>query len=95
MSKLNPTGVLHSGDDVTSPMSFTPNDPGHISVSLHLSSESFNTLNQLADASGTSIGDVIAKAFILYKAAAQASREGKAVGIAPTPDVLETEFVGF
>jgi hypothetical protein len=34
------------------------------------------------------------KALGLYKLAEEAKREGKAVGIAETPDSLETEFVG-
>jgi hypothetical protein len=38
--------------------------------------------------------DLISKAIALYTEAADATRKGKAVGIAPTADVLETEFVG-
>jgi hypothetical protein len=95
MTKLNPTGVLHSSDNFTSPVTFSASDSGHINVCLQLSHQSFATLDELAHSSGSSMAEVIAKAFVLYKAAAEASHQGKAVGIAPTPDVLETEFVGF
>jgi hypothetical protein len=37
---------------------------------------------------------VFRKALALYKLAREATKEGKAVGVAATPDVLETEFEG-
>jgi hypothetical protein len=95
MSQFNTKGVLHSPDGVTSPVTYGVDGSGYFSVCLKMSPESFADLDRLARASGTPLDDVISKAFILYKAAADASRSGKAVGIAPTPDVLETEFIGF
>ena len=43
---------------------------------------------------GDSLSDLFRKAIGLYKLAEEEKREGKAVGIATTPDSLETEFVG-
>ncbi len=94
MTKFDTENVLHSRDGITSPVCVTPGD-SDVTVSLHMSYQSLTTLDQLAKAGGTTLGDVISKAFILYEASADASRQGKAVGIAANPDVLETEFVGF
>jgi hypothetical protein len=60
-----------------------------------MSPKAFDKLEELARASGESLEKVISKAFALYAEAADATRSGKTVGIASTPDVLETEFVGF
>jgi hypothetical protein len=92
---LNPPGVLQSADESTPPVAIFVGYSGSFSLSLQMSPEAFSSLEQLAHTTGSSIEDVISKAFILYEAAALASRQGKAVGIAPSPDVLETEFVGF
>jgi hypothetical protein len=43
---------------------------------------------------GDSPSDLFRKALGLYKLAEEAKREGKVVGIAATPNCLETEFVG-
>ncbi|MBV8312360.1 MAG: hypothetical protein JO344_18410 [Planctomycetaceae bacterium] len=64
-------------------------------LSLSISPEAFNRLGELAEAPGKSWDEVISKAFVLYMEAVDASRKGKAVGIAPTADVLETQFIGF
>lgn len=60
-----------------------------------MSPEAFNKLAELAEAPGKSWDEVISKAFVLYMEAADADRKGKAVGIAPTADVLEIQFIGF
>jgi hypothetical protein len=80
---------------MTSFRSEDADDSGHLIVSLKMSTESVESLNRLAQALGSPLEDVIAKSFLLYKAAAEANLQGKAVGIAPSADVLETEFVGF
>ena len=49
----------------------------------------------MAQATGDDWTDVIRKALGLYKAAVDAHREGKAVGVTADPSVLDTEFVGF
>ena len=51
-------------------------------------------LNELMSRTGDSPSSLFRKALGLYKLAEEANREGKAVGIASTPDALETEFVG-
>jgi hypothetical protein len=73
----------------------TKDDSGHIFLSLRMSPEAFESLERIAERTHVKLDDVVAKAFILYQEAAEASSQGKAVGIAPNPDVLETEFVGF
>ena len=62
---------------------------------MRISSETLASLERLARLGGSSLPDVIAKAFILYETAADASRSGKAVGIASHADILDVEFVGF
>jgi hypothetical protein len=92
---LDSTGVLVSGDGITSPVATAIDDSGCFLLSLRMSADALISLDRLAETTGSTLEDVISKAFILYEAAALASSQGKAVGIAPTPDVLETEFVGF
>ncbi len=94
-SNLDPTGVLRSPDDATSPVALGLGGRDQIDLQLSVSQETFDALGALAVASRSNLGDVISKAFVLYQAAAAADREGKAVGIAPTADALETQFVGF
>ena len=51
-------------------------------------------LDQLMQQSGDSPAELFHKALALYKLAKDAIRDGKDVGIASTPDCLETRFVG-
>lgn len=64
-------------------------------IVLDLSPEASGVLNDLLNRTGDSPDDLFRKALSLYKAAQDAHREGKAVGVAESPDALETEFVGF
>jgi hypothetical protein len=43
---------------------------------------------------GKPIGEIVAGALGLFVLTLKAHQEGKAVGVATSPDVLETEFVG-
>ena len=95
MTTVHASELLRSADGVTSPVACAQGEGDRLVLSLSMSSEGVDRLAQLARSSGKSLEDVISKAFILYTEAAEASRKGKAVGIAPTPDVLETQFVGF
>jgi hypothetical protein len=61
---------------------------------LDLSAETTQALNELMSRTGDSPSDLFRKALGLYKLAEEAKREGKAVGVAETPDSLETKFVG-
>ena len=81
-------------DDGLSPLTMPADARGRVSGRLEMGPEAYRILKDLAEASGTPIGDVLSKSVLLYKAAADASREGKAVGIASSADALETEFVG-
>jgi len=94
MATLEAKDVLRSADGVTSPVGIS-RDGDRLILSLSMSPEAVNKLDQLARASGKSLDDVISKAFVLYTEAADANRKGKAVGVAATADVLETQFVGF
>ena len=91
-TSLDSKDALRSADGVTSPVG---KDRDRLLLSLSISPEAFNRLGELAEAPGKSWDEVISKAFVLYMEAADASRKGKAVGIAPTADVLETQFIGF
>ena len=94
-SDIDPKDLLKSADGVTPPVSFTRgNRPGRLLVSMEMSEGALDMLGELASATGQKVEDVIGKAFLLYKAAVDAHKEGKSVGVAPTSDVLETEFVG-
>jgi hypothetical protein len=63
-------------------------------VVLELSPELAAVLDEIKARTGDSPSDVFRKALGLYKLAEDAKREGKSVGIAETPEALETEFVG-
>jgi hypothetical protein len=93
-TSLDSKDVPRSADRVTSPVAISK-DGDRLLLSLSISPQAFNKLGELADAPGKSWDEVISKAFVLYMEAADASRKGKAVGIAPTADVLETQFIGF
>ncbi len=90
---MNSQEALRSADGVTSPVS-AAYSPGTYLVEMRMSDEVFGMLNRLAESSGQPLDAVIGKAFLLYKAAADARQDGKAVGVASSSDVLETEFVG-
>lgn len=63
-------------------------------ITLNLSLDAYMALIQLLCMTGESTDDLFRKAISLYKVAVEATQEGKAVGIATSPDVLETQFVG-
>lgn len=94
MTKLDPKDVLRSADGLTPPVSYSLDEHGRIGVYLGMSRQAFQDLIDLAESSGTPLEEIIGKAFLLYKCAAEAHRDGKAVGIAESAEVLETEFVG-
>lgn len=64
-------------------------------ITLDLRPEASRMLNDLMNLTESDAEDIFRKALALYKAAVDAHWEGKAVGVAASPDVLETEFVGF
>ena len=94
MTTLDPRNILQSADGITSAVALST-DGDRCFLSLSISPEAFDKLGELAEAPGKSWDEVISKAFALYMEAVDANRKGKAVGIAATADVLETEFIGF
>jgi predicted transcriptional regulator len=81
VSAINATGSLGNASVRTS-------------IAIELSPEAARSLNELMSRTGDSPSDLFRKALGLYKLAEEAKQKGKAVGIATTPEALETEFVG-
>jgi hypothetical protein len=52
-------------------------------------------LSDLAHKTGLSEGEVLRRALGMFKTAVDAKQQGKHVGVASTPDVLDIELVGF
>ena len=70
-------------------------DEGRHWLLIGLSAEADRQIEELALRTGDSKGDLINKALGFYKAASDAVRQGKFVGIADAEEELETEFTGF
>jgi len=66
----------------------------NLRITLDLTPEASRALEELTESTGQDVSVVFRKALALYKLAREATKEGKAVGVATTPDVLETEFEG-
>jgi hypothetical protein len=78
------------GVPLSPPIPFTPETP----FVIHLTREAADELNELMAQTGDTPTQLLRKALGLYKVTRQAIQEGKAVGIAETPDSLESQFVG-
>jgi hypothetical protein len=63
-------------------------------IRLNLSDHVRDVLNDLLDRTDGNPEDLFRKALALYRIAVEARAQGKSVGIARSPDALETEFVG-
>jgi hypothetical protein len=68
---------------------------GSTPFSIDLSPAAWVAFKNLVEETGESPGALIVKALGLYRLASAAKKEGKAVGVAPSPEDLETEFTGF
>ena len=68
--------------------------PQNIRITLELTPEAGKALDDLAESTGQDVSSLFRKSLALYKLAMEATKEGKAVGVAATPDVLETKFEG-
>lgn len=64
-------------------------------IQLRLRGAVIPAMNDLLGKTGDSPDDLMRKALALYKLSVDAHEDGKAVGVAASSDVLETEFVGF
>jgi len=65
-----------------------------VRITLDLTPEASTALNDLIDLTGQDMDVIFRKALALYKLAKEASRDGKSVGVATTPEALETKFEG-
>jgi hypothetical protein len=66
-----------------------------IERNLAMTPEAEKFLATLAARTGKSEGDVIRLALGMFKTAVDAKEQGKHVGVASSPDVLDIELVGF
>jgi hypothetical protein len=62
---------------------------------LVMTPEANQLLADLAQAAGTTEGDVLRMALGMFKVAVDSTKEGKHVGVTASPEALDLEFVGF
>jgi hypothetical protein len=77
---IGPDGRFHPADHSVFVLDFPP--------------ETTRQLDNLIRDAGGDATELFKRAIALYKLAKDAAREGKAVGVATSPDSLETQFVG-
>jgi predicted transcriptional regulator len=65
-----------------------------VRLSLQVSQELNQTLEEIADSTGTNLTDVIRQALALMKVAHDAKRNGRHLGIVSDARKLDTEIVG-
>lgn len=65
-----------------------------VQLSLDVSPELYQTLNDVAHKLNEDLADVLLKAIVLMEVAAEAKKEGKHIWIADDRQNLETEIVG-
>ncbi len=76
-------------------LSMTGTAKARIVRNLAMTPEADEFLADLARRTGLSEGDVLRLALGMFKTAVDAKQQGKHVGVAGTPDVLDIELVGF
>jgi hypothetical protein len=76
-------------------LSFGATATARIERSLAMTPEAGDFVADLARRTGLREGDVIRLALGMFKTAVDAKEQGKHVGVATTPDVLDLELVGF
>jgi hypothetical protein len=74
---------------------FTGTATARVVRNLAMTPEADEFLANLAQRTGLSEGDVLRLALGMFKTAVDAKQNGKHVGVASTPDVLDMELVGF
>ncbi len=82
-------------DTTTAAPSFRATTRDQIERNLAMSPEADDFLAELAHRTGLKEGEVIRLALILFKTAIDAKEQGKHVGIAEAPEMLDIELVGF
>jgi hypothetical protein len=78
-----------------SSISLTGTATARIERNLAMTPEAEKFLASLAARAGKSEGDVIRLALGMFRTALDAKEQGKHVGVASSPDVLDIELVGF
>jgi hypothetical protein len=76
-------------------LSFGGTAKARIVRNLAMTPEANEFLADLAQRTGLSEGDVLRLALGMFKTAVDAKQQGKHVGVASAPDVLDIELVGF
>ena len=87
-------GKTHEGT-TTGGLSIGGTAKARIVRNLAMTPEADEFLADLAQRTGLSEGDVLRLALGMFKTAVDAKQQGKHVGVASRPDVLDIELVGF
>ena len=80
---------------VSDRLSLTDKVTARIVRNLAMTPAAEEFLGDLARRTGLSEGEVLRLALGMFKTAVDAKQQGKHVGVASTPDVLDIELVGF
>ena len=80
---------------VTGGVSLSGTATARIVRNLAMTPEADEFLADLAQKTGLNEGEVLRLALGMFKTAVEAKEQGKHVGVAGTPDVLDIELVGF
>jgi hypothetical protein len=92
--KSKSMGTIHE-TTASGGVSFSGTATARIERNLAMTPEAGHFLADLARRTGLREGDVIRLALGMFKTAVDAKEQGKHVGVARTPDVLDLELVGF
>ncbi len=76
-------------------LSFDVTAKARIVRNLAMTPEANELLANLAQETALSEGDVLRLALGMFKTAVEARQQGKHVGVASTPEVLDIELIGF
>ncbi len=95
MATIAGSQMLLEGSHPASGISARPGEQDRAWLLLGLSKEMNDRIEELALRTGDTKADLINKAIGVYKAASDAFREGKRVGIAAEDQPLEDEWGGF
>jgi hypothetical protein len=80
---------------VSDRLSLTDKATARVVRNLAMTPAAEEFLGDLAHKTGLSEGEVLRRALGMFKTAVDAKQQGKYVGVASTPDVLDVELVGF
>ena len=76
-------------------LSVADSTTGRVVRELVMSPEANELLTGLARETGRTEGDVLRMAIGMFKVAVDSKKEGKHVGVSPSRETLDIEFVGF